>query len=125
MVETRIFRVDDDEISQSGFKRRVRQHGGEVVLSATSVTQALAYIPDRLISSKIDLALIDNQLGDGTGETIADQIRNYSELFAQSGLSIAIFSFSSDESIKWGDRNFRKQDREAPVMNAIRSMSQK
>lgn len=86
---------------------------GEVILLAHTVQEALNLVPKVLLEKEINIALLDNKLPDGSGESVATAIRN-------SQLPIAIISFSSVKQ-KWAYLNVAKYELVSELPQAIRS----
>lgn len=105
----RLFHVDDLSMALEAIKGSPHFN---VVLSASSVAQALQYIPEQLLKKDARVALLDNNIGGVSGEVIATKIRQ-----TMSGLSI--ISFSADNNITWGDVNLLKNVSFADLANVI------
>lgn len=114
----RIFHADDHEAVRGAIKSAAPHYFGQIVLQASTIDQALGYIPGTLQQMRIEIALIDSSFGireRRTGAVIAQAIRD-------SGLAVGIISLSSDIQ-SWGDINASKDDGPAGIANAIQQLS--
>lgn len=113
-LKARIFQVDDNIEGLKIMRKLLGSHDHDVVLIATTVAQALSYIPDILIEKKVNLALVDGNLPDGSGDQVAQAIRD-------SGLPISIIALSARQQ-KFGDQNLNKGEGLRPILQAINSL---
>ena len=113
--KTRIFQVDDDPDYLKSMGDLFQVYDLDIVLTAGTVAQALSYIPTELIKRKVNLALIDGNLPDGTGDLIAAAIR-------KSRLPIGIIALSANKQ-GFGDVNINKAGGPMPVIAAIENLT--
>lgn len=111
--KVRIFQVDDDPDYLKSMKSLFEAYDLSIVLAAGTVAQALSYIPKELIKVKVNIALIDGDLPNGTGDLVAAAIR-------KSRLPIGIIALSANKQ-RFGDVNLGKADGPLPVIAAIES----
>ena len=98
----RIFYAEDDDSIREPTAELFRYAGLEVVLCASSVAQALSYIPDQMLDVDPQVAVLDRNMPDGTGEEIATAL-------AESGILIPIIAYSNSYNwLGWADTNVMK-----------------
>lgn len=83
----RVLIADDSAVSRAAILRRVRAAGREVVERATAADAA------NVDPGDLACALLDVDLGDGSGTDVAEKLRERNP-----GLPIAFFSSTLDES---------------------------
>jgi CheY-like chemotaxis protein len=99
----RVFHVEDSEPHRRLARDIFKLSGIELVLAVGTVAQALLHIPEGLKRLGINYALLDDGLPDGTGQTVAQAIRD-------AELDITIVANSAHET-NWGDINMSKKHR--------------
>jgi DNA-binding NtrC family response regulator len=98
--KARILHVEDDEPHRRIVNEILTRMGHEVARSVGTVAEALPLIPDVLVELAVDVAILDEKLPDGSGQTVAAAIR-------KAELPITIYANSGQET-KWGDFNIAK-----------------
>jgi len=95
MVDRKIYCVDDHPTVIKDIRELIL---GAVVLTAGSVGEAKRQIPDQVVASGANLAIIDGQLPDGSG---ADVVK----LMTKAGLHLPVIAYSalSRNNINFGD----------------------
>ena len=96
----RIFHVEDGLRYAEELRSRLALQGHEVVLHAATVSEALALVPDALVKRRVNVAILDRDLPDGSGAHVAAAIR-------ASGLPVPIIANSGYETT-FGDYNVVK-----------------
>ena len=92
-----IIHVEDEMSIRHQMTEIIAKPGYKMLLSLGTVGEALRYIPDQLLELGVGLAILDNDLPDGTGLEVATKIRE-----TISGLSIVSYT---SRDITWGDFN--------------------
>lgn len=98
-----VWHVDDEEEWRDTISHILTKAGLQVI-STGSVAEAKKMIPEQ--ASKFTVAILDNRLGNGRGEEIANLLRRVERL------SIGIIGLASEET-PWADIGLKKNAFEA------------